>query len=47
MIEKKNVEEIQKLKDKVSTVEREIKKMREDLKREEEKKEKDEEEGFG
>ena len=47
LIEKKNVEEIQKLKDKVSIVDREVKKVREDLKREEERKEKDQEEGFG
>jgi hypothetical protein len=47
LIEKKNVEEIQKLKDQVSIVEREVKKVREDLKREEDRKEKDQEEGFG
>jgi hypothetical protein len=47
LIEKKNVEEIQKLKDKVSIVDREVKKVREDLKREEERKDKDQDEGFG
>jgi hypothetical protein len=41
------VEENQKLKDKVSIVEKEVKKMKEDMKREEDRKEKDQEEGFG
>ena len=41
------MEENQKLKDKVSIVEKEVKKMKEDMKREEDRKEKDQEEGFG
>lgn len=47
LIEKKNGEEIIKLKNKVGLVEGEINKMREDIKKNEVRKEKDDEEGFG